>query len=210
MAVPVLGNQIARRVIDDLVDFSRETDDVRDEQARLGALNDCITQAEEQIEIKEEHVRVMKAEANDVRVYYLASVVLGIVRECYRLEFGEGPYFFLDKLSEFAESPRLGDKMKYVFGRSHSEDESLGSLVRNLCSALRVSLSNKRRLVAELEALGELEGAAKSLEHMRVIVGRDAVTLWGVGSLVGTYEHIELNASKKELFIKKPDGLVLY
>ncbi|GKF20576.1 hypothetical protein Tco_0069214, partial [Tanacetum coccineum] len=33
------------------------------------------------------------------------------------------------------------------------------------------------RLVAELEAVGEVEGAAKSLEHMRVIVARDAMTL---------------------------------
>nr|GEX64642.1 hypothetical protein [Tanacetum cinerariifolium] len=102
MAGPVAGDQIARRVIDDLVDFSRETyvrvqtsrnllaqltaliaeleaspdpgevfdtlmrlrDDVRDEHARLDALNDCITQAEEQIEIKEEHVRVMEAKVN--------------------------------------------------------------------------------------------------------------------------------------------------
>nr|GEW23272.1 hypothetical protein [Tanacetum cinerariifolium] len=208
---PVAGNQIARRVIDDLVDFNGETsgrrDDVRDEQARLGALNDCITQAKEQIEIKKDHVRVMEAEANDVREYYPASVVLGIVRVCYRLEFGEDHallspivkdigvikwvvmsfkfpcrrfkgfkccYLYL---SEVAESLRLGDKMKYVFGRSRSEDESLGSLMRNLYSALRVSLSNKRRLVAELEALGELEGASKSLEHMGVIVGRDEVTL---------------------------------
>nr|GEY59500.1 hypothetical protein [Tanacetum cinerariifolium] len=88
-----------------------------------------------------------------------------------------GPSFFLDKLLEVVVSPRLGDKMKYVFGHSRSEDESLGSLMRNLCSALRVSLSNKQRLVAELEALGELEGATKSLEHMRVIVGHDAVPL---------------------------------
>ncbi|GKD05381.1 hypothetical protein Tco_1180355, partial [Tanacetum coccineum] len=124
---PVAGNQIARRVIADLINFSGETsvrnymkfffeqqiserrhfinrmreevqtsrnllaqltaliaeleafmdpsevfdtllclkDDVRDEQARLGVLDDCITQAEEHIEIKEEHVRVMEAEAND-------------------------------------------------------------------------------------------------------------------------------------------------
>ncbi|GJW03671.1 hypothetical protein Tco_1562527 [Tanacetum coccineum] len=69
MAGPIAGNQITRRVIDDLVDLSGETsvpwDDVRDEQARLDALNDCITQAEEQIKIKEEHVHVMEAKAND-------------------------------------------------------------------------------------------------------------------------------------------------
>ncbi|GJU24819.1 hypothetical protein Tco_1163440 [Tanacetum coccineum] len=71
-----------------------------------------------------------------------------------------GPSFLLDKLSEVTGSPRLGAKMKYVFGRSRSEDESLGSLMRSLCSRLRLSLSDKMRLVAELEVLvtlGELE-----------------------------------------------------
>nr|GEV62860.1 hypothetical protein [Tanacetum cinerariifolium] len=150
MAGPVAGNQIARRVFDDLVDFSGETsvarcmkfffeqkisdlrrfvnraceelqtstnllgrltvliaelkafpgevfetlmclrDDVRDEQVRVDDLNDCIARALEHIEIKKEHVRVMKAEDNDVRVYYPTSVVLGIICGCYRLEFGEG------------------------------------------------------------------------------------------------------------------------
>ncbi|GJT76861.1 hypothetical protein Tco_1043586 [Tanacetum coccineum] len=177
---PVSRNQIARRVFNDLVDFSGETsvarcfpdpgevfdtlmclrDDVRDEQARVDALNDCIARAQEQIEIKEEHVRVMEAEDND------------------------GPYFLLDKLLEVTGSPRLDAQMKYVFGHSRSKDESLGSLMRSLCSGLRVSLSNKRRLVAELEALGESEGAAKCLEHMRVIFGRDAVTLGELEALL--------------------------
>ncbi|GJU07129.1 hypothetical protein Tco_1123559 [Tanacetum coccineum] len=125
-----------------------------------------------------------------------------------------------------------------------------------------------QRLVAELEGLGEVEGAAKSLEHMRAIVGRDAVTLEELEALwaraqveaalkagfvadmeceaefIGELEsfgvrhvpakpveflkeiqlkdrenvaqmqilerEIELNASKKELFIKKLDGLVPY
>ncbi|GJW83047.1 cytochrome P450 [Tanacetum coccineum] len=230
---PVAGNQIARRVIDDLINFSGETsvrnymkfffeqqiskrrqasvdpsevfdtlfclrDDVRDEQARLGVLDYCITQAEEHIEIKEEHVRVMEAEANDVRVYHPAPVVSGILCGCYHLEFGEGTSFFLDKLSEVAESPSMGDKMKYLFGRSRSEEESLGSLMCNLCSALRVSVSNKRRLVAELEALGEVEGAAKSLEHMRTIVGRDAVTL---GELEALWARAQVGAALKAGFV---------
>ncbi|GJV34998.1 hypothetical protein Tco_1407475 [Tanacetum coccineum] len=56
------------------------------------------------------------------------------------------------KVSEVAESPRLADKIK-------------------------ISLSKKRRLVAELEALGEREDVAKPFEHMKEIVARDAVTL---------------------------------
>nr|GEU57171.1 hypothetical protein [Tanacetum cinerariifolium] len=81
-------------------------------------------------------------------------------------------------------SPRLGSKMKYVFGRSRSKDESLSSLMCSLCSGLRVSLSNKRRLVAELKALGDSEGATKCLEHMRVIVDHDAVTLGELEALL--------------------------
>nr|GEZ48636.1 hypothetical protein [Tanacetum cinerariifolium] len=57
---PVAGNQIARRVFDDLVDFSWETS-----VARVDDLNDCIARAQEQTEIKKEHVRVMEAEDND-------------------------------------------------------------------------------------------------------------------------------------------------
>ncbi|GKC45596.1 hypothetical protein Tco_1063318 [Tanacetum coccineum] len=88
-----------------------------------------------------------------------------------------GPFFILDKLSEAAESPHLADKMKYVFGRSRGEDESFAGLMRDLCCALRASLSKKWMLVAELEAVGEVEGAAKSLEYMRVIVAHDVMTL---------------------------------
>ncbi|GJW62632.1 hypothetical protein Tco_0111967 [Tanacetum coccineum] len=155
-------------------------DDVHDEQARLHDLNDCITRTQEHIEIKEEHVRVMEADDNDV------------------WSLLKGPSFLLDKLSEVTGSPRLGDKMKYVFGRSRSEDESLRSLMRSLCSGLRVSLSNKRRLVAELEALGESEVVAKSLDHIRVIVGRDAVTL---GELEALLARAQVGAALKTGFV---------
>ncbi|GKD55946.1 hypothetical protein Tco_1289333 [Tanacetum coccineum] len=75
--------------------------------------------------------------------------------------------------------------MKYVFGRSRSEDDSLARLMRNLCLSLRISLSKKRRLVAELDAVGKVEGAVKCLEHIRVIVARDAVTLDELETLLG-------------------------
>ncbi|GJZ07166.1 hypothetical protein Tco_0540959 [Tanacetum coccineum] len=61
------------------------------------------------------------------------------------------------------------------------------SLMHSLCSGLRVLLSNKRRLVAELEALGESEGAAKCLEHMRVIFGRGCSYFGELDALCGTY-----------------------
>ncbi|GKD70813.1 hypothetical protein Tco_1324903, partial [Tanacetum coccineum] len=88
------------------------------------------------------------------------------------------------QLSEVAESPRLADKMKCVFGHSRGEDESFARLMSDLCLSLRISLSKKRRLVAELEAAGEVEGATKSLEHMKVIVAHDAVTLGELETLL--------------------------
>ncbi|GKB14948.1 hypothetical protein Tco_0848871 [Tanacetum coccineum] len=66
----------------------------------------------------------------------------------------------LAKLSKVAESPRLADKMKYVFGRSR--------------------------------------GAAKSLEHMRVIVARDAVTL---GELETLLARAQVGVSLKAGFV---------
>ncbi|GKD98864.1 hypothetical protein Tco_1382761, partial [Tanacetum coccineum] len=93
-------------------------------------------------------------------------------------------YVTAGSLAKVAESPRLADKMKYVFGRSCGEDESFAELMCDLCLSLRISLSKKRRLVAELEAEGEVEGAAKSLEHMKVIVARDAVTLGELETLL--------------------------
>nr|GEU98280.1 hypothetical protein [Tanacetum cinerariifolium] len=95
------------------------------------------------------------------------------------------PFFILDKLSEVAESPRLVDKIKYIFGRSHSEDESFARLMCDLFLLLKISLSKKRRLIAKLEAVREVEGAVKCLEHMRVIVARDAVTLGELETLLG-------------------------
>nr|GEV74724.1 hypothetical protein [Tanacetum cinerariifolium] len=50
-------------------------------------------------------------------------------------------------------------------------------LMRDLCLALRISLSKKCSLVAELEALGEQEGVVKPLERIRDIVAHDVVTL---------------------------------
>nr|GEV87428.1 hypothetical protein [Tanacetum cinerariifolium] len=88
-----------------------------------------------------------------------------------------GPFFILDKLSEVVESPRLVYKMK-------------------------VSLSKKRRLVAELEAVGEVEGVMKCLEHTRVIVARDAVTLGELETLLG---RTQVGVSLKAGFVADMD-----
>nr|GEX64699.1 hypothetical protein [Tanacetum cinerariifolium]GEY19516.1 hypothetical protein [Tanacetum cinerariifolium] len=147
-------------VFDTLMGFK---DDVRVEQAKLMELNELVTQVKEEIEMKE-------AQLEPYLVYM-------------------GPFLILYKLSEVVESPRLVDKMKYVFSRSREDDESFAGLMHDLCLSLRVSLSKKRRLVAELEAVGEVEGAVKCLEHMRVIVASDAV---GVSLKAGFVDDMDM------------------
>ncbi|GKC65845.1 hypothetical protein Tco_1098443 [Tanacetum coccineum] len=74
--------------------------------------------------------------------------------------------------------------MKVVFVRARSDDESFAGLMRDLCFSLRISLSKKRRLLAELEVLAERGDEGKSLEHIRETVARDAVTLGDLEKLL--------------------------
>ncbi|GJT79833.1 hypothetical protein Tco_1054175 [Tanacetum coccineum] len=78
--------------------------------------------------------------------------------------------YILDKLSEVSNSFRLEDKMKVVFSRARDSDESFIDLLRELCSAIRVSITNDRRLIAELEALGHRTNVLKPLEYIREMV----------------------------------------
>ncbi|GJS95006.1 hypothetical protein Tco_0801974 [Tanacetum coccineum] len=69
MAAPGGANQIARRFIDDLIEFSGETsidgymsffkDDRETAQIKLQGLNELITQAEQEIEAKEAKIQAM-------------------------------------------------------------------------------------------------------------------------------------------------------
>ncbi|GJS51810.1 hypothetical protein Tco_0625172 [Tanacetum coccineum] len=230
-------------------------DNVRVENAKLMGLNELVTQAEEEIEMKEAQLEclfvvkvndkyeacmeillvdycVLHVHFEELDAYVTAGSLAKLVLCNCDIENGHrlkalncsylyvscgaeyciipahlvsqpylvymGPFFILDKLSEVAESPRLVDKMKYVFGRSRGEDESFAGLMRDLCLSLRISLSKKRRLVAELEAVGEVEGVVKCLEHMRVIVARDAVTL----------EELETLLRRAQVGVSLKDGFV--
>ncbi|GJW00565.1 hypothetical protein Tco_1555816 [Tanacetum coccineum] len=198
MAGPVAGNEIARRVVDDLIEFNGETtlnaliaemevfdnpgevfntlmglrDDVRVEDAKLMRVNDLIAQAEEEIEMKEAYgFNVLSMFVVIVNYKYEGCKGILLVNpneKCVLFRLGVVATGFVcfrwdfgkDKLSEVAESPHLVDKMK-------------------------ISLSKKCRLVAELEVVGEVKGVVKCLKHMRVIVARDAVTLGELETLLG-------------------------
>ncbi|GJW57964.1 hypothetical protein Tco_0104695 [Tanacetum coccineum] len=85
--------------------------------------------------------------------------------------------YILDKLSEVANSSRLEDKMKVVFSRARDSDESFIELLRELCYAIRVSITKDQRLIAKLEALGQRADVLKSLEYMREMVAWDSARL---------------------------------
>ncbi|GJR10738.1 ribonuclease H-like domain-containing protein [Tanacetum coccineum] len=142
----------------------------RGEQAKLVALNDVIAEALDEIETLENNVEMLD----------------GSVEGCStaRLQVLNVPFFILDKLGEVAESPRLSDKMKVVFDQARKEEASFAALMRNLCCSLRVSLSKKCRLAAELEGLREQGDAVRALENMKEIVARDFVTLGNLEQLL--------------------------
>ncbi|GJU73734.1 hypothetical protein Tco_1265139 [Tanacetum coccineum] len=58
--------------------------------------------------------------------------------------------------------------MKFWFTRARTEDQAFVVLMRDVCL---------RRLIAELEALGEVGDAVTSLNHIREIVGREFTKL---------------------------------
>nr|GEU58312.1 receptor-like protein 12 [Tanacetum cinerariifolium] len=193
------GNQLARRVMDDLIELSGQTfeevqtcqnqiaqlnalisemeafddprevfdtliglrDDIRVKQAKSMRLNELVTQVEEEIEMKEAQLEV------DYCIWCVYFEELDVY-----LTVGS-----LAKLSEVVESPRLVDKMKYVFSRSRGEDESFAGLI-------------------------EVEGVVKCLEHMRVIVARDVVTLGELETLLG---HAQVGVSLKAGFVANMD-----
>ncbi|GKD26783.1 hypothetical protein Tco_1232997, partial [Tanacetum coccineum] len=104
--------------------------------------------------------------------------------------------YILDKLAEVAGSSRLQDKMQIVFMQARGSDDSFIVLMCDLCSALRVSIAKNRRLIAELEALGQRAEALKPVDYMKEIVARDAAMLGVLEQLLdGTHVGMRLKAS---------------
>nr|GEX89475.1 hypothetical protein [Tanacetum cinerariifolium] len=198
MAGEGVQNMVARRVTDDLTVFSRETSPsryikflleqkiakshrfVERMHSEVATSRDCIAQLnvmvaefitmENQEEVHDSWLAARDARRGEQgRLDGLNEVIDDALEEIEKLDTNmeilkgaadvvvSGCVFCCleigkNQLAEIAESPRLGDKMK-------------------------VSLGKKRRLIGELEAAGEVDGAAKCLEHMKVVVARDAVTL---------------------------------
>ncbi|GJS05096.1 hypothetical protein Tco_0321604 [Tanacetum coccineum] len=123
----------------------------------------------------------------DVDIYiYILSVKLLTMAALY----------ILDKLAEVADSSHLQDKMKVVFVQACGADESFIALMRDLCSVIRVSIAKNRRLIAELETLGQLAEALKPLDYMKETVVHDSTTLGVLEQLLaGTHVGMRLKVS---------------
>ncbi|GJZ28702.1 hypothetical protein Tco_0573349 [Tanacetum coccineum] len=241
MAAPNGGNQIARRVIDDLIEFSGQTSvdgymsffkaqqiaEIRGfinrmhEEANtlrnlIGQLNALIAemealkdQAEEEIETKEAQIEAMNGIVFIMKyivvnlsriVIKTVCVIVGrllphpigmwqygnfdadvnlsrIVIKTVCIIVGRLLPHPIDKLTEDAESFWLQDKMKLWFMRAQIEEHSFSVVIRDFCFELRGTLSQNRRLIAELEALGQRGDTFKALEGLQEIVARDVVKL---------------------------------
>ncbi|GKE39561.1 hypothetical protein Tco_1462966 [Tanacetum coccineum] len=109
-----------------------------------------------------------------------------------------GSFFILDKLTEVAESSPLSDKIKVVFGQALGEEKGFGKLIQDLCFSLRILLSKKWRLVAELDALVLRGESTKPLEYIREVVARDYALL---GDLEKLLAHSLFGVSLKEGYV---------
>ncbi|GJX17397.1 hypothetical protein Tco_0218229 [Tanacetum coccineum] len=160
----------------------------RGEESKLLALHEVIAEALEEIESQGHNVAMLDAYV----ALYTDHELFRLMHECVVLETAVtkcnndceaeqfltmAALYILDKLSEVANSSRLEDKMKVVFSRARDSDESFIELLRELCSAIRVSITKDRRLIAELEALGQRADVLKSLEYMREMVARESARL---------------------------------
>ncbi|GJW78258.1 hypothetical protein Tco_0139940 [Tanacetum coccineum] len=134
----------------------------RGDEAKLVALNDVIAEALDEIDTLENNVEFLDgfftifdwcSHLVDRLLYYAVSV--------------EGCSTGRLQLGKVAESPRLPDKIKVAFDQDRKEETSFAALMCELCCSLRVSLSKKCRLAAELEGLGDQGDAVRALESMK-------------------------------------------
>ncbi|GJT55831.1 hypothetical protein Tco_0862447 [Tanacetum coccineum] len=103
--------------------------------------------------------------------------------------------YILDKLSEAASSAILEDKIKVVFTRARESDQAFIDVPCDLYSALRVSITKDRRLISELQALGQRADTLKPLEYMRKMVARNSAKVGVLEQLLaGAHVGVRLKA----------------
>ncbi|GKB25859.1 hypothetical protein Tco_0865260 [Tanacetum coccineum] len=176
--------------------------DFRVEDAKLMGLNDLIAHAEEEIEMKEAYgLRIILLVECSVVLFRVLHVVPMILSE-----FDFRWLFYSLKGVSLKLYPIVSHGCEvmsiWTFSLADGVDVARGSnesfiaLMRDLCSALRVSIAKNRRLIAKLEALGQRAEALKPLDYINEIVGRDSATLGVLEQLLaGTHVGMRLKAS---------------
>ncbi|GJQ97537.1 hypothetical protein Tco_0008676 [Tanacetum coccineum] len=178
----------------------------RSEESKLVALHEVIAKALEEIKSQGNNVEILDGVDlhNDMRLCPYGGRVLEMNKSLQNLVTavtkGKGfltmvALYILDKLSEVANSSRLEDKIKVMFSRARDSDESFIDLLRDLCSAIRVSITKDRRLIAELEALGQHADVLKPLQYMGEMVAWDSARVGVLEQLLaGTHVGMRLKA----------------
>ncbi|GKC84386.1 hypothetical protein Tco_1140103 [Tanacetum coccineum] len=214
MTAPGAGNEVARRLIDDLVDFSGETsvngnliaqlnvliskmealedqgdvfdtlmglrDDRHGEDTKLGGLNELITQAEEEIEMKEAQLEGEEASP------------LEHMREIVAYD-----YVLLGDLEKLLARALVGVSLKDCYVTDMEHKESIGEDYRLAMAINRVSIEvdnvmNERALfIEELDNLGVCHVPSKLAEFLKEIQTKDRET---VAKLQILEREMELNA----------------
>ncbi|GJS63767.1 hypothetical protein Tco_0678331 [Tanacetum coccineum] len=211
MAAPGPSNVVARRAVDELVEFSGETevpkfmklfilqqideglrfinrqcDEAQTTRNILAKLNAMIVEMEA-MEDQDEVYDTLMCLRDDRRGENSKLIVLNdlVVEVEEDIVVKETHLEIMDAAINF-------DKMKVVSIRARTKDESFVGLIRDLCFGLRMTLSKKHRLIAELEALGERGDAVRSLDHIREIVARDYGMLRDLEQLLA-YAHVRMS-----------------
>ncbi|GJV34721.1 hypothetical protein Tco_1395121 [Tanacetum coccineum] len=178
MAAPGPANIVARRVTDDLIDFSGETTIPKYMKFFLV----------QKIAESRRFVNRMRNEAETVRGCIGQLTV--VVAELQAMEDQDEVHDSLlaAKDAKYGKESKLST-LNDVIAEALNDIETLETDVEilggeNNDKMKAVSLSKKRRLAVELEALGEQGDAVRALENMKEIVTRDSMTLADVEQLL--------------------------
>nr|GEX61722.1 hypothetical protein [Tanacetum cinerariifolium] len=163
----------------------------RGEESKLSALNEVIAEALADIETLETDVKILDGENIDVLHDALRDLVDMLL---VAMLIKDAPLVCFDKGKWMVW--RL--KMCTLGDLRFKTEAFFEALMRDVCCSLRVSLSEKRRLAAELEALGKQEDAVRAFESMKEIVSHDYVTLVDLEQLLA---HTQVGLGLKDGYL---------
>nr|GEW09473.1 hypothetical protein [Tanacetum cinerariifolium] len=202
------SNVVARRAIDEIAEFSGETEtskyikvfilqeivesrrfirtlcnEAQGAKSSLAQVNAMIAEMEAMNSLDaEEEITTLEAHLEIMDAAINSEFLFSLIKECKWKLFCSGD----DDLV------MLYDEV--VVYSAHSEEESFVG-ARDFYFGLRVTLSKHQMLIAELEALGEQGDALRSLDYVREIIAHDSAKLGVLEQLLAcTHVGIPLKA----------------